>query len=906
MTKSSRTVRACTALFSALLRMAPAGTRRDIGRAMSDDVELLLTEARAKGRRAVLWMTAMSCMDLVARLPAEWSSAGQRENNTHTDSGEWVMNGMRELKRAARTLARRPGFAAVAALTLALGIGANIAIFSIVDAVLLQPLPYDESEQIVSFTHHAPGLDLPELNNSEGILALYADRADVFEATAAFRTSTFNLTGGDEAARVDVVTISPELFEVLRVQPMLGRPFNAADPLPEGPQVGILAHDSWRSRFGSDPAVLGRTIELDGNTIEIVGVMPESFRFPEPGVEVYTPMYVNPDGPFGSFGLEAISRLSPGVTPEAAEARLNEVMTLIPERFPGMDEGFVESAGFNATVRTLRDRMVVDVESVLWIILGTVGFVLLIACANVANLFLVRAESRQKEMAVRAAMGAGRRSVAATFLAESLVLGIAGGVLGVLFAVGSVGPLLALADLPRADEVTIGISSLALAATLSVVAGLIFGSIPMLRYAGDRGSAVLRDGSRGSTAGPGRNRARNLLVASQLALGLVLLVGSGLMLRSFVELRAIDLGIEPEGVLTLGLNRNRGESAEVSARFFQDVSDRMAALPGVAAVGVTAALPLASGGANGGSFYIEGQPRAEDALPPVALYRAVGGDYFQALSITVLQGRTLERADWEEPRAVVWINESFAQTFFDGEALGERISWQSTDDGGDETAWVEIVGVVEDVREFGIRDDDLRPQAYFPMAESESANLEIQTMFLAIQVEDGLNPTTLTTVAERSVREFAPEVPITATRTMNDIVDEAMEATSATMIVLAAATIMALFLGAIGLAGVISYVVGQRTREIGVRVALGAAASDVSGMILKQSLVVTIAGTVLGLLGAFGLTRLMEALLFEVSTTDPVTFVVAPVVLVAVSLLATWLPVRRAARVDPMVALRAE
>lgn len=906
MSTPSRTVQVGTVLYATLLRLAPPSLRHDVGAEMVRDVNALLSEERAAGRLRVVGATFGACVDLVTCLPAEWARSRPNEFNRSSERGEWVMNGMRELRLAARTLVRRPGFATIAATTLALGIGANVAIFSIVNAVLLQPLPYDDSERIVEYRHHAPGLDLPELNNSEGMIALYADRADVFEATAAYGTGTFNLTGGDEAVRIDAVSASPEIFEILRVQPLLGRPFTAADAAPDAPPVALLSHGSWQTRFGGDPSVLGRTVELDGRATEIVGVMPRSFHFPEPGASVYIPLYIDPEGPFGAFGTQTVSRLAPGLTPEIAETRLNEIITLIPERFPDMSAGFLESSGFNATVRTLRDRLVADVESTLWIILGTVGFVLLIACANVANLFLVRAESRQKEMAVRAALGAGRRTVAGTFLAESLVLGVAGGALGVLFATSSVGPLLALAELPRAEEVSVGLPSLAVAAVLSVLTGLAFGALPMLRYAGRRGAAALRDGSRGSTAGPGRGRVRNLLVASQLALGLVLLIGSGLMLRSFNELRSVELGIEPDGVLTMGLNRNRGEEAEVSARFFEEAAERLAALPGVASVGITSQIPLSASGTSGGSFFIESQPREEDVLPPVALYRAVGGDYFGSLGIPVLAGRNLERADWEEGRPVVWVNESFAKAFFDGDPLGERISWDGADEGGDQTPWAEIVGVVGDVREFGLSDEDLRPSAYFPMVATGADGLEIQSLFLTMAMEDGIDPLSIAQGAERAIRDFAPTVPITATRTMTDIVDEAMQATSATMIVLAAATAMALFLGAIGLAGVISYVVGQRTREIGVRVALGAQARDVSGMILRQSLTVTVAGTVLGLAGAFGLTRWLEAALFEVSSTDPVTFVTAPLILVVVSLIATWLPVRRASRVDPMHALRAE
>jgi len=909
-------IRLGLAVYAVLLRVMPRAYRVAFGRESIADMREILGEAQRFRGQTVVGATLRACLDLTVRVPGEWFAALRPEPvlNGHSGVyrrlgvGERMMNVMRELRLAARTLAKRPGFAAVAMVTLALGIGANVAIFSIVNGVLLQPLPYEDSGQIVEFRHHAPGLDLPELMNSEGILAHYADNADFFEATAAYGGGSANLTGGDEAARVDVVSVSPEIFRVLRVQPFMGRPFNAEDAGPESAPVALLAFDTWNARFGSDPGVLGRVIEMDGESVEIVGVMPDGFHFPDQDVDIYTAMYVDPDGAFGTFGTRAVSRLVPGMTVEAAQLRMTDLLTLIPERFEGIDEGFMESAGFSVSVETLRDRIVVDVESILWIILGTVGFVLLIACANVANLFLVRAESRQKEMAVRAAMGAGRRSVAASFMSESLLLGIGGGILGVVIASSGITGLLAITDLPRASEVSLDAMSLALAGLLSVVTGLLFGALPMMRYAGDQFAGILRDGARGSTQGRERHRARNFLVASQLALGLILLVGSGLMLRSFAELRAVDLGLEPEGVLTMGLNRNRGEDPEIAARFFQDAADRVAALPGVAMVGLTTNLPLSSGGSNGGSFYIESRPRPEDELPPVALYHAVGTSYFASLEIPIVAGRSMERADWEEPRSVVWINESFADTYFEGDAIGERVAWDGGPDGeeGENTPWAEIVGVVGNVREFGLADEDLRPNAYFPLLVNQSANVEIATAYLTIKMVDGQDPTSIAAGAEAAIRVLAPQVPITSTVTMDEIVSKAMEATSITMAVLAVATAMALFLGAIGLAGVISYVVGQRTREIGVRIALGAQVSDVKGMIMKQSMTVIAGGTILGLVGALGLTRLMEAILFEVSATDPLTFVTAPVVLIAVSLVATWLPVRRASRVDPMEALRAE
>ncbi len=910
-------IRISLAAYAALLRLMPPGFRREFGAEAVADLGEILEEARKYEGQTVIGTALRACLDLLVRLPGAWwaelrpepAGSGHGARDGRPGMGEGLMNVSRELRLAARTLARRPGFTGIAILTLALGIGANVAIFSIVDAILLQPLPYQDSDRIVEFRHHAPGLDLPELNSSPGLIALYREQASLYETIGAFGRGSANLTGGDEATRVQVLSAEPSLFDVLRVPPLMGRPFHADDATEEGSRAALLSYDTWRARFGSDPGIVGRTIELDGTPVEVVGVMPAGFAFPDDEVDLYRAMWVDPDGPFGSFGISTVARLAPGVSVEAAQARSRELLGRVPERFD-MPESFLESAGFGVTVETRRDRVVADVESTLWIILGTVAFVLLIACANVANLFLVRAESRQKEMAVRAAMGAGRPSVAGAFLSESLLLGLGGGLLGVVFALGAVDWLLALGDLPREAEVGVGASSLLLAVGLSVVAGLSFGAIPMARYAGSRFAAVLRDGGRANTSGRERHRARNLLVATQLALGLVLLVGSGLMLRSFAELRAVDVGVRAEGVLTVGLNRNSGEAPETAARFYQEAADRIAALPGVERVGITTNVPLASGGANGGSFYIESRPRVEDELPPVALYRAVGPDYFESLGIPVLGGRSVERADWEESRRVVWVNRRFAETFFDGDAIGERIAWGVDTDENDaplpDTPWAEIVGVVGDVREFGLQDEEMRPSAYFPLVVDGSADLEVETGFLTIRVAEGQDPSDFVAATRSVVRELAPDVPVTATRTMEEIVAEAMESVSATMIVLAVATAMALFLGAIGLAGVVSYVVGQRTREIGVRVALGAQAGDVSRMILRQSLGVTAAGTLLGIVGAWALTGLMEAILFQVSTTDPVTFVTAPLLLVSISLLATWVPVRRASRIDPIEALRSE
>ncbi len=809
---------------------------------------------------------------------------------------------LRDLRLAARALLKRPGFSGIAAFTLALGIGATVAIFTVVNAVLLRPLPYPDSDRIVVVGHHAPGLNFPDLNGSLALLRFYWEDTEVFDALGAVDDGSANLTGQGEPTRVRIAQVTKEVFDVLRVRPIMGRPFMEDDVVEGAPPVAVLTYAGWSSVFGSDPAVLGKTIEIDGETTEVIGVMPRGFAFPEAETIALVPQVVPVDIQFGTFGITMIARLAPGMELETVQQRMRDLQIRLPEFFEGIDSGFLEGAGWSVTVEPMRDLMVADIESALWIVFGTVGFLLLIACANVANLFLVRAESRQKEIAIRAALGAGRGSLARTFLSESVILGALGGALGLGLASLGVRALVAFgpADLPRIQEIAMDGTVLAVAGILSVLAGLSFGALPMTRYLGRAFAQLLRDGGRGTTEGRERHRARNLLVAGQLAMALVLLVGSGLMLRTFAELRSVSLGFESEGVLTVGVSLGERIEDEAAARFYQDVIERIAALPGVDAVGAANALPLQEGSANGGSFEIESRPREEDVLPSVAMFKSATEGYFETLAIPVVSGRTMNRSDHTDGSSVMWINEAFATTYFpEGDAIGERLLFGASPD----SIWSEIVGIVGDVRAFGI-EEDIRPLAYFPMLVGGQASSSLSRMGLIVRTAG--DPLSLVEGVRGVVRDLDSRVPITRVRTMDKVVSASMAATSFTMTLLGIAAGVALLLGAVGLFGVISYVVGQRTREIGVRVALGAEAVDVQRMIVRQGIRVTAVGIVLGLAGAVALTRLLQSVLFEVSATDPVTFIAAPVLLVTVSLIAAWLPARRASRVDPVEALRAE
>ena len=801
-----------------------------------------------------------------------------------------------DLKQAARALARRPAFAIVAALTLALGIAANVAIFAVINGVLLRPLPYPESEAIVSIQHHAPGLNLPDLENSPGTLALYRNHARSFSSIAAIRETSRNLTGGIQPVRVQAAEVSPSWFDVMQVQPLRGRRFVEADADTLAPAVAVLTYEGWQAQFGGRDDVLGSLIEIDGESTEVIGILPQR-AYTKPDMSVLLPSFMDPDGPIGTFGIIGIARLAPGVTLDAARAEVTQLQSRIPEQSNGeMTREVLQSFGWSASLQTLRERITGDVRPALLVVLGTVAFLLLVACASVANLFLVRAESRQRESGLRLALGASRGRLAASFLSESMLLGIAGGVIGMILAAFGVRALIAAAppELPRLHEVSVDATVLGFALVLSVFAGLLFGLLPLPQQLGAPLQQLVRDG-RGS-AGRDRQRVRKTLIVAQIALALVMLTGSMLMLRSFQQLRSVDPGLEPTGALTMGVSMGDGVTRLEATQGYQRITDEAAALPGVAYAGVVNALPLDPDGTNGGSFLIESRPRAEDAIPPVAFYSAVSAGYFEAIGTTLQQGRSVERADIEQARPVVWVSESFARDFLDGNALGERIRPDNASD------WMEVVGVVRDVRTFGLR-EPIRPMMYIPMTLS-IGTMQVASMTLVMRT-DG-DPAALAPAARAAVQRAEPNVPITTARTMSAVVRESMADTAFTTTILMIAAIVALALGAIGLYGVIGYIVAQRTQEIGVRIAIGATPREVRRMVLRDGLVLAFLGIVIGTAGAAVLTRTLESVLYEINRLDPLTFVVVPVVLLVTSAIAAWVPARRAAGIAPLEALRTD
>ncbi|HSM60535.1 MAG TPA: ABC transporter permease, partial [Longimicrobiales bacterium] len=679
--------------------------------------------------------------------------------------------------------------------------------------------------------------------------------------------------------------------------------FAAGDDRPGAEPVAVLSHAVWEQSFGSDPAVVGSLQELDGVRRRVVGVMPPGFSFPE-GASVWVPLEIDPVEPDpGAFSWLGIGRLRPGETPASAQADMAELLRRFAEANPDeLSPEVLEQAGLVPDARPLKELYVQDMARALWVLLGTVGFVLLIAVANVANLFLVRAEARMREQAVRTALGASRRDMVRLYLAESVALATGGGILGLGLATAGVRGLLAIAPVavPRSTEIGIDGSVLAFTAVVSVLSGLLFGLFPVLGYARDDLSSALREGGRSATAGRKRHRARGALVVSQIALALVLLVGSGLMARSFLALRSVDPGFDAQGRLAFRVSLPSAEypDAEAGALLHARLLERMAAVPGVESVALASALPLEET-KNASPMESEDRPIPENELGPVIDRRLVSPGYFGTMGIG-LEGRELTREDRADGTRAVVVSRALARLLWPGEsALGRRLRPQGVEDG-----WWEVVGVADDVH-FESLGAEPAPLLYVPMVSGHTAEPTPSRSFQVVLKVAG-NPVSFTAAAAEALGEVDPRLPMVEPRAVEGIVRDAMAATSFTVVLLGIAAAIALVLGTVGIYGVISYVVSRRTAEIGVRMALGAPAARVLREVVGQGATLASAGIAVGLLGAWGVSRVLSSLLYGVTATDPLTFAGTAALLVLVALLASWIPARRASRIDPVEALRAE
>ena len=817
----------------------------------------------------------------------------------------WNMEAFwRDMRAAVKGLARNPLFTVLAGVTLAVGIGANAAIYGVVDGVLFNPLPYPDSERLVSYNHEAPGLgvNVPLIPHSQALYLHYLENARSLEAFTVFSNDNINLITDGDPQQLEASQVAHQYFDVMGVPPLLGRGFLAGEDRPGAQPTAVLGHALWVQTFGADPSTVGRVVEMDGVQRLIVGVMPDAAVFATE--ELWIPLEIDDTDPnAGSLGLIGVGRLAEGVSVEAANVEMQDLLGRFVEAYPDeLSEEIVEQAGLAADVKPLKELFVQDIRPVLWVLLGTVGFVLLIACANVANLFLVRAESRQREQAVRTALGASRRDVIRQYLVESVTLGVGGGLLGLGLAAFGVQGLLRLApaDLPQAFDIGIDGSVLVFTAVISVLSGIMFGLFPALAYGRRDLSIGLKDGGRASTTGRERHRVRSGLVVTQVALALVLLVGSGLMLRSFIALRRVDPGFESEGSMTFSLALPRAEYPEPGRvlDFHRRLNDRLAAIPGVQKVGMINGLPLA-GAKSASPMEPVDRPFPEDELGPLVEQRQVTPGYFDAMSIPLIDGRGIEWDDQADQLRGAVISAALARAFWPSEsAVGRQIRRQ-----GAEHSW-EVVGVAEDVRFDDVQEEPMA-LIYLP-ALAGSPEEPAAAYFMDVVVRVGGDPLGVVASVREALQTVDPRLPMINPRTLTSIVEDSMAATSFTVLLLGIAAAVALLLGTVGIYGVISYIVSRRTQEIGVRLALGAPAPAVLRGVMAQGLRLTGIGVAIGLLGAWGVSRGLGSLLYGVEATDPLTFAATAGLLSTVALLATWIPARRAARLDPVEALRSE
>ncbi len=830
----------------------------------------------------------------------------------------------RDVRHALRALRHNPIFTAVALLTIAIGIGANTAVFSVVNSVLLRPLNYPNAEQLVALRQVAPGA-AGLANFRDGLLLspsmyfTYAEHNHTFQSMGVWVPATANVTGLARPEEVRAVLVTDGVLQTLGIPPALGRWLAAADQIPHGgdafgfsgrPVTAMLSYGYWRRRFGKDPGVIGREITVDSRALEIVGVMPEGFRIVDEDFDLIVPLAFDRGKLIlAGFGFRGIARRKPGATVAQANADMARMVPIWMNSWsngPGTNSRVYETWRITPAIVPLKEEVTGNVADVLWVVMGTIGLVMLIACANVTNLLLVRAEARQQELAVRAALGAGRGRIVRELLTESVLLGLAGGMVGALLADAGVRLLVAIgpANLPRLNEISLDARALAFTLLLSVLSGFLFGMIPALKYAGPRISLALRTAGRTSSVSRERHRARNVLVVAQVAMALVLMVSAGLMIRTFYALRTVEPGFtHPETLQTMRISipDSLVSAPERVTRTQNDILDKLTAIPGVTSAGFGSDMPMEGFEANWDCIFAEGKTYPADEIPPLRLYKYVSPGFFHAAGTRMVAGRELTWTEIYGRRPVAMVSESLARELWGTPraAIGKRIREYSS------MPWREVVGVVEDVRENGVQ--EVAPKiVYWPpmMKGLYGRGLDaIRTVSFVIRSDRTGSEGFLRQIGQ-AVWSVNASLPLASVRTMRDIYDQSLARTSFTLAMLGIAGAMALVLGIIGIYGVIAYTVSQRTREIGIRLALGAQQGELKMMFVRHGLALAGIGVIAGLVAAIGLTRLMKSLLFGISPLDPLTFAAVAMVLVAAAMLASYLPARRASAVDPVEALR--
>jgi putative ABC transport system permease protein len=797
-----------------------------------------------------------------------------------------------DLRYGARMLLKNPGFTAIAVITLALGIGANASIFSVVNTVLLRPLPFKEPERLIMI-RETKIPQFPEFSVSPGNFLDWKRRNTVFERLVAMNTPSFNLIGTGDPEQLSGMRVTEGFLVMLGAKPELGRDFLPEEDQPGRNNVVILSHGLWQRRFGGDPKIINQTITLSGRIYTVIGVMPATFSFGGRETALWTPMGFTQDDAqnHGGHYLSAIGQLKPGATLEQARSEMSAIAGQLAQEYPG------PNAGWNVKLMPLQEFIVRSVETALLVLLGAVAFVLLIACANVANLLLARAAGREKEIAIRTALGAGRARIVRQLLTESALLALAGGVAGLLLAKWGTDLLLKLApqNLPRMSDVSLDGRALAFTAAVTLLTGLIFGLVPALQASKPNLTESIKDaGGRGSTEGGRRQFIRGSLVVLEMASALLLLVGAGLLIKSFWRLQRVDPGFNPNNALTASVSlpsRKYPEENQQSA-FFQQLLEKVRGLPGVQAAGASNVVPL--GGDYVLGFVIEGRPPLPPGAGQSTNYYAVSADYFKAMGIPLLRGRVFTEQDTRNSTRVAVISESMAKRVFTNEdPIGKRIHVTNGP-----TVFREIVGIVGDVKHYGL-DQDTTLQTYEPYTQQPFS-------FMTLVVRAAGDPTNLTSAIRNQVLSIDKEQPVSGVRTLEQRVSTSIAQQRFSMLLLGVFAAVAMVLAAVGIYGVLSYAAAQRTHEIGIRMALGARAGNVLKMVIGQGMKLALAGVALGSGAALALTQLMKRLLFGVTAADPMTYVVIALSLTLVALFACWIPARRAAKVDPMVALRVE